>query len=421
MIRHPNALEPPPRHDPYQALRIRNFRWFIASQFAMTLGTQMQAVVVGWQVYELTRDPLSLGLVGLAEVVPYIGFALFAGHLADRLDRRRIAMASLALVLAGSLGLLLISITPGVLNPARVWPVYAAIFVSGIARSFLQPARQALGIELVPRAALDNAVTWRTSSWQAAAVGGPAIGGLLYGFTGIGVVYTAIVALVALSLVAFWVIRHARPATTAQPAGTMSDRIGGGLRFVFGNPVLLGAMTLDLFSVFLGGADILLPVFAAEILHVGPEGLGVLRAAPAAGAIATSVWLAHRRPFEHAGRTMLWAVAAFAACIVGFGLARDFWLSLLFLSLSGMADNVSVVIRSTLLAKLTPPELYGRVMAVNSIFIGSSNELGAVESGVAARLLGTVPSVVAGGLASLGVVGLVALKVPALRRLGAVK
>lgn len=295
MLREPNALTPPPRHDPYQALRVRNFRWFIASQFAMTFGTQMQAVVVGWQVYDLTRDPLSLGLVGLAEVVPYIGFALFAGQLADRYDRRRIVIAALSLVLAGSLALLLISTTPGLLTKARVWPVYAAIFASGIARSFLQPARQALGIELVPRAALDNAVTWRTTVWQAAAVGGPAVGGLLYGFTSIATVYAAIVALVAVSVVAFWVIRHARPAPASQPAGDARNDIGSGLRFVFGHPVLLGAMTLDLFSVFLGGADILLPVFAAEILHVGPQGLGVLRAAPAAGAIATSLWLAHRR------------------------------------------------------------------------------------------------------------------------------
>lgn len=421
MLREPNALTPPPRHDPYQALRVRNFRWFIASQFAMTFGTQMQAVVVGWQVYDLTRDPLSLGLVGLAEVVPYIGFALFAGQLADRYDRRRIVIAALSLVLAGSLALLLISTTPGLLTKARVWPVYAAIFASGIARSFLQPARQALGIELVPRAALDNAVTWRTTVWQAAAVGGPAVGGLLYGFTSIATVYAAIVALVAVSVVAFWVIRHARPAPASQPAGDARNDIGSGLRFVFGHPVLLGAMTLDLFSVFLGGADILLPVFAAEILHVGPQGLGVLRAAPAAGAIATSLWLAHRPPFAHAGRTMLWAVAAFAACIVGFGLSRSFLLSLGFLTLSGMADNVSVVIRSTLLAKLTPPELYGRVMAVNSVFIGSSNELGAVESGVAARLLGTVPSVVAGGLASLAVVAFIAARVPALRQLRSVK
>lgn len=421
MPHEPNALTPPPRHDPYQALRHRNFRWFIASLFAMTLGTQMQAVVVGWQIYELTHDPLSLGLVGLAEVVPYISFALFAGQLADRYDRRRIAIAALFLVLAGSATLLAISVVPGVLTREQVWPVYAAIFFSGLARSFLQPARQALGIELVPRGALDNAVTWRTSTWQAAAVGGPAVGGLLYGFTNIAVVYAAIVGLLIVAVGAFWVIRHAQAPANARHERDTRHNIGAGLRFVFGHPVILGAMTLDLFSVFLGGADILLPVFAAEILHVGPQGLGVLRAAPAAGAILTSLWLAHRRPFEHAGRTMLWAVAAFALCIVGFGLSRTFLLSLLFLTLSGVADNVSVVIRSTLLAKLTPPELYGRVMAVNSIFIGSSNELGAVESGVAARLLGTVPSVVAGGLASLGVVAVIALRVPALRQLRAVK
>lgn len=304
------------------------------------------------------------------------------------------------------------------LRADRVWPVYAAIFASGIARSFLQPARQALGLELIPRDAFDNAVTWRTSTWQGAAIAGPAVGGLLYGFATIAAVYATIVGLLALAVGAFWAIRRAPPARDAMPAGSMYESLVGGLRFVFAQPIILAALTLDLFSVFLGGADILLPVFAAEVLHVGPEGLGVLRSAPAVGALAGSLWLAHRRPFERTGHWMLGSVAAFALCIVGFGLSRSFVLSLGFLALSGLADNVSVVIRSTLLAKLTPPELYGRVMAVNSIFIGSSNELGAVESGVAARLLGTVRSVVAGGLASLAVVGIIAARVPALRKLG---
>lgn len=408
------------RHDPYQALRNRNFRWFIVSIFTMTLATQMQAVIVGWQIYELTHDPLSLGLIGLAEVIPFVGFALFAGHVADVADRRKVAMISLALVLLGSLALLVVSVTPGALTTDRVWPVYAAIFFSGIARSFLQPARQALGLELIPREAFDNAVTWRTSTWQGAAIAGPAVGGILYGFTNIGVVYATIVALLLLSVGAFYTIAHAPPARNAVPSGSMYESLVGGLRFVFHHPIILGALTLDLFSVFLGGADILLPVFADEILHVGPQGLGVLRAAPAVGAVITSLWLAHQPPFERTGRWMLGSVAVFALCIVGVGLSRNFWLSLFFLALSGMTDNVSVVIRSTLLSKLTPPELYGRVMAVNAVFIGSSNELGAVESGVAARLLGTVPSVVAGGLASLLVVGAIAVRVPALRKLGRV-
>ena len=249
------------------------------------------------------------------------------------------------------------------------------------------------------------------------AVIGPAAGGLLYGFGGPRIAYFTQAILMVMAFVAFSRIRYQASRRTTVTTLAIAESLTVGLRFVFSQPVLLGALTLDLFSVLLGGAEALLPVFADQILHVGPQGLGVLRAAPAAGAVLMAIALAHRPPFRRAGPTLLYAVAGFAVCIVGFGLSRSFLLSGALLLLSGMFDNVSVLIRSTLLQTLTPPELLGRVSAVNSIFIGSSNEIGAFESGVAARLLGTVPAVVLGGLASLGVVGLVAVTVPRLRKM----
>jgi MFS family permease len=382
----------------------------------MTLGTQTQAVVVGWQMYALTHDPLALGLIGLAEALPYIGLALFAGHVADATNRRRISIVALGALLACSAALLAFTVTPGFLTRNGVSPIYVVIFASGVARSFLQPARQALGAELIPRETYVNAAAWRTSTWQTAAVVGPALGGLLYGFAGPGAAYAVIVAMLAIAGLTFaWIAYTPRPFEGERV--TVSEGLRSGLRFVFNQPALLGAQTLDLFSVFLAGSEALLPVFASEVLRVGPQGLGVLRAAPAAGAVVMSLYLAHRRPFERAGRVMLFAVAVFAVCIIVFGMSRSFWLSLAVLAVSGMADNVSVVIRSTLLQLMTPPELLGRVSAVNAIFVGSSNELGAFESGVAARLLGTVTAVVAGGFASLGVVAVIAARVPQLRRL----
>ena len=407
----------PAQHDPYAALRHRNFRWYIISLFAMTLASQLQAVVVGWQVYSITHDPLSLGLIGLAEALPFITFALPAGYLADRRNRRTIAVLALVVLAACSLALLTISATPGLLGRANIAPVYTVIFISGIARGLLQPARQALGAEIIPRRLYENAITWRSSSWQTAAVVGPAVGGLLYGFAGPVAAYGVGAALMLLALTGFLVIRY-EPAVRVIETSSMMDSLLTGLRFVWSEPVILGALSLDLFSVFLGGAEALLPVFAAEILEVGPQGLGILRAAPAAGAVVMGLYLAHRPPIERAGRTLLLAVATFAVAIIGFGLSTSFLLSLGLLAVSGMADNVSVVIRSTLLQLLTPPAMLGRVSAVNSVFIGSSNELGAFESGVAARYLGAVPTVVLGGAASLVVVALTARLVPRLRRLG---
>jgi MFS family permease len=403
-------------HDPYASLRVPNFRWFIVSLLTMNVATQLQAVVVAWQIYALTHDPLSLGLIGLAEAIPFIGFALPAGHVADRSRRLAVARIALAALLVCSVTLLAFTVRPGLVNPARVWPIYLVIFLSGIARSFLQPARTALSAEVVPRTLYPNAVTWRSSTWQLAAVLGPALGGLIYGFGTATAAYAVDVGLMLVALLSIARIDHV-PKAPPPSEGSVLRSLAGGVRFVRGQPVILGALALDLFSVLFGGATALLPVFADQILHVGPKGLGVLRAAPAAGAVVTSLVLAHRPPLRRAGRTLFVSVACFGLCMIGFGLSLSFPLSLGLLVASGMADTVSVVVRSTLLQVLTPDHLLGRVSSVNAIFIGSSNEIGAFESGVAAKLLGTVSSVVLGGMATLAVVVVTALRVPELRRL----
>jgi MFS family permease len=404
-------------HDPYAALRVKNYRWFIVSLMTMTISSQIQGVVVAWQIYDITHDPLSLGLMGLAEALPFIAVALYAGHIADRFDRHRVSLGALGVLLCCSLTLLSFNLIPGFLGTHGAWPFYGVIFVSGLARSFLQPARNALGAELIDRPLYANAVAWRSSTGQTAAVVGPALGGLIYGYGSPRVAYVADAIMMVVALATFWWIAYERR-TVVERGESIGESLRVGLRFVFKESVLLSAMTLDLFSVLLGGAEALLPVFADTILHVGPQGLGILRAAPAAGAVIASIYLAHRAPFKRTGKTLLYAVATFAACIIAFGLSRSFILSLVLLGISGMADNVSVLVRSTLLQVLTPEHLLGRVGSVSAIFVGSSNELGAFESGVAARLLGTVASVVLGGLASLGVVGTIAMKVPRLRKLG---
>jgi len=400
------------RHDSYASLRVPNYRWFVLSLLTVTVATQVQGVVVAWQIYAITRDPLSLGLIGLAEALPFVSLALYAGHLADRLDRQRIMLLALLVLLGCALALLGFTVGQG----SAIWPYYAVIFMSGVARSFLMPSRTALAAELVPRELYANAVAWRSSSWQFAAVVGPAAGGLLYGFGGPAVAYGVDAALVALAVAALLRLRHGRRAVI--PGGaSVRHSLGEAIRWVRSQPIILGAMTLDLFSVLFGGATALLPIFAADILRVGPEGLGLLRAAPAAGAVSMSLLLAHGRPMTRAGRALLVNVALFGACMIGFGLSRSFVLSIGLLTASGMVDTVSVVVRSTLLQVLTPDALLGRVAAVNAIFIGSSNEIGEFESGVAARLLGAARSVVLGGMVTLGVVGLTAWRVPELRRL----
>jgi MFS family permease len=403
------------QHDPYVSLRNPNFRWYVASLVAVTLGTQIQATVVAWQVYALTKDPLSLGIVGLAEALPFIGAALYAGHVADRHNRKTLSLLAIGVQALCGVALLVLTVRSDLFLVGRVWPIYAVVGASGLSRSFFQPARTALGADIVPRETYANAVTWRSSLWQFAAVIGPAIGGVIYGFSGPRLAYIFESVLCAIALGLFARIAYTRHPVVADEA-SIGENLTIGIRFLLTQPQLLGAQVLDLFSVLFGGAPALLPIFASEILHVGPQGLGILRAAPAAGAVLVSVLLVHRR-MRNAGPTLLLCVAGFGACWILFALSHSFWLSLALLVISGMLDNVSVVIRSTLLTLRTPQHMLGRVSAVNQIFIGSSNEIGSFESGVAARLLGAVGAVVAGGLVTLGVVAVTAWKTPALRKL----
>lgn len=401
--------------DPYAALRVREFRYFIAFLAAQTFATMVQGVAVGWQLYSVTHDPLSLGLVGLAEALPFIGFALPAGHLADRVDRRRLTLIALA-VLAACSGALLAITALGLIRADTAWLVYGVIFVSGIGRSYLQPTRTALSADLVPRELYANSITWRSSTWQSAAVLGPAGGGLLVALGGPALTY----AVTTLLLLAAWAALFRvtpRPQPSLEPEPGASAGLLQGVRFVIKQPVLLGAQTLDLFSVLFAGAEALLPVFAADILHVGAAGLGVLRAAPAAGSVLMSLYQAFRPLRGRMGRILLVSVALYGLCISGFALSRSFLLSVSLLLVSGVFDNVSVVLRSTLIQTLTPRNLLGRVAAVNAIFIGSANEIGAFESGVAARLLGVIPAVLLGGFVPIIVVGVIAWRLPVLRRL----
>ncbi|HET7458353.1 MAG TPA: MFS transporter [Gemmatimonadaceae bacterium] len=399
-------------HDPYAALRVRDFRLYLAGNLLATVGSQMQTVAVGWELYERTRQPMALGLVGLVQVVPVILLTLPVGHVVDRVERRLVLMASLALLSASSLGLAFASATH-----ARILWFYVALLVAGIARAFQGPAKEALAPQLVPRELYANSSTWRSSSWQLASVLGPALGGAVIGAykratpayvldAGFGLCFLLLAAAMA-----------KRPFAASSQAATFESLMAG-VRFVARTKVLLAAITLDLFAVLLGGATTLLPMFAKDILHVGPTGLGWLLAAPSVGAFVTALVLAHRPPMRRTGRALTWAVIGFGVATIVFGLSRSFWLSLVALLLTGAFDNVSVVIRSTLMQLLTPEDMRGRVGAVNSLFIGGSNELGGFESGAAAALVGPVAAVVLGGVGTVVVVLTVARVWPEVARLG---
>ena len=400
---------------PYASLKIKDFRKLLLSHGMLTVAREAQIVVVGWQVFALTRDPLTLGLIGLAEALPFIGVALYAGHMADKAERRTLAIGGTFALVLSAIALLLLTLTPGAIHAQRVWPVYAVIAISATARSFMRPSVFALSADVVPRELYPNAVAWRSSTWHLAAVAGPASGGILYGFAGPAAAYGAVVAVMTLSLAAIISVSHRGKPSTAEEL-PLAESLKSGLRFVWREPMLLAAMSLDLFAVLFGGAVALLPAFA-QLLNAGPEGLGLLRAAPAAGSIVTGIWIAHRPPLRKAGFDLFACVAAFGVCMIAFALSRSLWLSFVLLFASGVFDNVSVVIRSTLLQTRTPEHLLGRVAAVNQIFIGSSNEIGAFESGVAARLMGVVPSVLFGGCMTLLVVAITAWRSPELRRM----
>lgn len=409
--------EPEPAHDPYGALRSPDYRWFIASMGLVTLGLQMQAAVVGWQVYERTGDPLALGIVGLSEALPFLAMALFGGHAADRVNRLRLCMASILSLTACSALLVLFTLRSrsGPMVNA-VLPIYGIIFLTGIVRAFYRPANAALGTDLLQKEHYANGSTWRVSVFHSGMVTGPAMGGLMYGWRGPVATHLAVMLLLLAGFAGMLPIRYV-PKPVQPRGGSIFESLGEGLRFVFSKKLLLGAISLDLFAVLFGGAVAVLPVFAKEILELGPKGFGMLRAAPALGSVLMGLILAHRPPLRRAGRTLLLCVAGFGVATIAFALSRDFLFSCLMLAASGALDNVSVVLRSTLLQSLTPDHMLGRVSSVNQVFIGSSNEIGAFESGLAARLLGLVPSVVFGGCMTLLVVGFTSWKVPEIRKM----
>ncbi|UYZ61796.1 MFS transporter [Hymenobacter weizhouensis] len=410
------------RHDPYAALRVPDFRRLISARVCLVVATQIQGVVVSWQMFKLTNDPLALGLIGLAEAIPSIVVSLYAGHVADSVRRKNIIVAAVTLLLLCSVALWLLT------QPVGSWllakdqlytlPLYAVIFVSGVARGFLGPALFSFMPQLLPdRERLANAITWNSTTWQASAVLGPAVGGLLYAHLGIDVAYGVDVALMALSLLLFASIAGRPLPVVEGEKPSLKESLLTGVQFIFQNQIVLAALSLDLFAVLFGGAVALLPIFADKILHAGADGLGYLRAAPAVGSVLMAVLLTYFPLRRYAGRKLLWAVAGFGLATIGFALSTSFALSLFLLFLTGVFDSVSVIVRSTLLHTFTPEHMKGRVSAVNNIFIGSSNEIGSFESGAAAKLMGVVPSVVFGGMITLVVVAVTALRANQLRRL----
>jgi MFS family permease len=394
-------------------LRNRAFLKLLAFRVQIVLSYQIVAVVVGWHIYELTRDPLALGLVGLAEVIPYFCCALFAGYAVDHHSRRLFGVMACLMLFLNALTLL--GVAAGLVAGDPTWWIYGSIVLTGIARAFIGPSYNALFALILPRKQYARAAGIGTSIFQTGLVAGPALGGILVGFAGKSTAY-AVATLLALSAAAvlFSLRIHEPPPAESAP---ILKSIGEGLRFVATNQVMLGAQALDMFAVLFGGAVAMLPAFIHDVFHYGPEGLGILRAAPAIGAIATGVYLARHPLDKHAGRWLLASVAGFGLCIIGFALSPNFWMAGVMLLLSGVCDGVSVVLRSTIMQLMTPDNMRGRVAAINGIFIGSSNELGAFESGVSARLLGLVPSVIFGGMMTLGVVAATAKLAPKLRKL----
>ena len=403
----------------FEVIRNRNFRLFLTYRFLMTSATLMQSVIVGWQLYNITRDVLSLGMIGLTEVIPQVSIALFAGHFVDIWDRKKIIFYTTFLLLLGSSILTVYSIPAFKIHQLLgVAPIFVTIFITGLVRGILMPANTALLGQLVRREHLTGAATWSSTTWHLAAVTGPALGGLVYGFFGIIPAYVLVFLLYFMCTVLLLFIKS--PGKVLKISGAAEgifDRIKEGIFYVFRNQVLLSAFALDMFAVLFGGAVAMLPVFASEVLNVGPEGLGFLRACPAAGAIMMSLILILKPPISRSGTQLLFSVFGFGLCIIVFAISKSFVLSAFCLFLSGAFDNVSVIVRSSILQIYTSDDMKGRVAAVNSIFVGSSNELGAFESGVAARFMGLVPSVVFGGVMTLVVVSIAAWRSPSLRNL----
>jgi len=392
--------------DPYAALRYPEFRRLTAATFLITAAILVQEVVLGYEVYLLTRDPLALGLVGLAEAVPFIALALFGGHLADRRERLTLMRWSLSTIMLGSVGLAVLmnpQLRGSLSQHTQLAAIYGTVFLLGLARGIYSPAASSLKAFLVPRELYPNSSAWISSFWQAGAVLGPALAGFAYAHFGL---HGALEAVVAAFFAALWLQAGIAPRGVSPPSGDdLWQSLREGLAYVYRTKAILYSISLDMVSVFFGGVVAILPIYAEDILRVGPQGLGVLRSAPSAGALIVMFLCAYYPPTERAWRNLLWAVLAFGVATLVFAVSRSFALSIVMLFLTGAADSISVIIRQTLLQALPPDHLRGRVVAVNSIFVTTSNELGAFESGVAARLLGVVPSVLFGGAMTLVTVG----------------
>ncbi len=409
-----------PPHDGFSAFRFSSYRRYWSGNFLAVLGAQMLFVAVGWDIYDRTGETLQLGMVGLVQIIPVVLLALPAGHIVDRFDRRRVILVSLVVMIACALALALIS-----WRHADYRWIYVCLFINGIARAFLQPAKAALLPSVVPRTAFANAVTWHTAAFQLATVTGPAIGGFSIALArDASAAYLACAALTAVFVATIGMVQ-------VQPQRVETESVSlhglfGGMAFVWRSRLILGAISLDMFAVLLGGATALLPVYAEDILHIGPSGLGWLRAAPGLGALVTSFVLARRPPMRKAGLSLLAAVAGFGICTIVFGVSRSFGLSMVMLCLTGAFDTVSVVVRHTIVQLWTPDAMRGRVSAINGMFIGISNEMGEFESGTVAHLFasprdpawGPTVSVVLGGIGTLAVVAMTAWVFPEVRRHG---
>lgn len=408
-----------PKIDSFAALRYKDFRSYIGMRFCFTFAYSMQAVVIGFYIYQLTKSAFALGLVGLCEAIPAVCIALYGGYIADKSEKRKMLLFIFSGVILTSLVMFTVTLKSmsGVIHTGWIVPViYIMIFCNGIARAFYGPATFTIYAHSIPKELYPNGSTWSSSSWQVASIIGPAAGGLIYGYSdklipglsGITATFVVIIFFLLVSLMLVALLRKYPPVFV--PKESIWKSLSEGIHFVFSNKMMIGAMSLDLFSVFFGGAVALLPIFANEILKVGAEGLGIMRATSSLGAVLTMLVMTRFSPMGKPWRNLLIAVTGFGVSIICFGLSRSFYLSLLFLFTEGAFDSVSVIIRGTIMQLLTPDHMRGRVSAVNQMFIGSSNEIGAFESGTAARLLGTVPSVIFGGSMTMIIVGITYLK-----------
>jgi MFS family permease len=407
------------QNDPYAALRFPEFKAFITVRFALVFAWAMQFVVIEWEVYRLTQDPLSLGIIGLMEVVPAVSMALFAGHIVDQSEKRNLLLISILAFSGLSLGLFymtLPSVQTTYATTTVLYGIYGLVFLGGFVRAFISPTLFSLMALIVPKEHYPNAATWSSSAWQMGGMLGPALAGFSIHWIGAHQTLFLIVGFAATAFLLLLTIKK-KPILNKKIGEPVLESLREGIRFVFNTKVILGAITLDMVAVLFGGAIALLPVFATDILGVDAQGFGILRAAPAVGSFLIMLSVAYFPINKNAGKKLLAAIFGFGLCIIVFGLSKIFWLSVFALFMSGVTDGVSMVIRQTILQLYTPDEMRGRVASVNSMFIGSSNELGAFESGFTAKLMGPVVAVVFGGCMTLLTVGFTGLMLPSMRNL----